>query len=899
MPTDNFSQGDGNTVIQARNIHGDVVLTGGRDESVPGGLPSSTAVFTGRVREIDALSAAVTASEASETTTIHTIDGMAGVGKTAFVLRASRLLRERFPDGLFFVHLYGHSPGRRPLEPGEALLSLLVGSGVAPKNIPEDTEARSSLWRRRTENKKTIVILDDASGSAQVRPLLPGEGGSLVLVTSRTRMSGLSGADPLTLSPLPTEEAVRLFTGLSRRSKPDETDDVRELVSLCGHLPLAVGIMAGRLAHRPVWRVRDLVDDLSSAKDLVRAIRTEDVSVTAALDLSFDVLSEDAKGFLLLLSLHPCAEFDVRSAAAAAGVDADTARDRLSDLYDRHLILETSRERYRFHDLVAEHLRAKTLSALPPESGQQTATRVLDHLLTTAHAADAILHGARAVPPPSGVVPPAASSAFDSSTRARSWLRAELTNLRTATRYAAENDLIDHALGLPRVLSFFLWQEDLLAIDRELHEIAVEAAERAEDELATGRALIALGRVRTSLGRLEEGDSDQRRALDIFEKLGEPRGATAALMQRGLNERLRGRLSRALDDLTRAREGYERLGDLRKAAKAINHIGVVHTRSGLFSEAVEIHEKALSIFRNLDDRLGIGITLNYLGIARLYVLEYRQAIREFEEARDIYSELGNHREFVKSVRNTGAAKLMIDQYPEAITELTWALQEYRKFGNRYGEANALHYLGSARGASGDFAGGAEDLSESASIFEELKSLSGQASALSKLGILREAAGDHSEAALILARTLELFSERVSPQREMDTRAALGSARAALGDRTGAFADLERALDLARRVGSRREESRILHRLGHVHLGIDDVPSARRAFDDALAIARELSLPLEESLAVEGLGQCLRDQGRTAEAREHLERALTYLSSIGSVHASRVETALAGLDGSGG
>ncbi|QUX24937.1 MULTISPECIES: ATP-binding protein [Nocardiopsis] len=897
MPADNFSQGDRNTIIQARSIHGGVLLASGSGQSTSGGLPSSTPVFTGRTEEIEALTAAAAASEDSGTTIIHTIDGMAGVGKTAFALRVARLLKDRFPDGALYAQLHGHSPERRPAEPGDALLSLLVGAGIPLEQIPEDVEARSALWRRRTEGKRMLVILDDAAGSAQVRPLVPGEGGSLVLVTSRIRMSGLAGATPLTLSPLSAKEAALLFTGLSRRADTEEAEDVDELVHLCGHLPLAVGIMAGRLAHRPSWRVRDLVDDLVSAKNRVRAIRTEDVSVAAALDLSFDSLPGDVQRFLLLLSFHPCSEFDVHSAAAATGLDPDTARNNLSTLYDRHLILEATRERYNFHDLISEHLKIRALNSLSSASRQQTIKRTLDYFLATAHAADAILYEGRSISPLPGVVLAETLSEFISPGQARSWLRSELENLRTATRRAIEQNLNDHALGLPRVLSFFLWQEGFLGVDRELQEIAVLAAERLGNELALGNALTALGRVQTSLGYTEAGDADQRRAHTIFKSLGNPRGIANTLMQRGLNERMRGRFSRALDYLNQAKEGYERIGDIGKSAKTINHIGVVQRRSGLFPDAVKSHEKALFLFRSLSDRLGIAISLNYLGGARTDILGYQDSILELQEAREIYAELGNHREFVNTVRSIGEVKYLTEDYPGAIADLSWSLQEYRELGNRLGEANALHYLGSVKCDTGDFLSGTTDLRESANIFEDLQAVSGMACALSKLGILHETSGEYDEAISVLSATFNIFNERISPQREAETRAALGSAQAALGDHASALENLEHALSITRRIGSRREEARFLYRLGRVHLGSGDVPCARQAFDGALTTAVEHSLPLEKSLALEGLGRCLHEEGRTTEAREHLERALTHLSSIGSVHASRVEAALSMGEGS--
>ena len=181
-------------------------------------LPRDTAAFTGRTRELDRLVAAVCGTAAAGGVIgIHAVDGMAGIGKTAFAVHAAHQLAARFPDGQIFLRLHAHTAGQRPVDPAEALATLLLTTGVAPQQIPPGLEARSAAWRGHLAGKKVLLVLDDAAGSDQVRPLLPGAAGCLVLVTSRRRLTALEEAAPISLGTLPPGEAADLFVRLAAR----------------------------------------------------------------------------------------------------------------------------------------------------------------------------------------------------------------------------------------------------------------------------------------------------------------------------------------------------------------------------------------------------------------------------------------------------------------------------------------------------------------------------------------------------------------------------------------------------------------------------------------------------------------------------------------------------------
>ena len=222
-------------------------------------LPRDIASFTGREPELRQLTGAVTAAGSpGGVVSIHAIGGMAGIGKTALAVHAAHRLASRFPGGQIFLPLHGHTPGHPPVVPEDALASLLLTTGVPAVQIPPGLEARMALWRDRLAGKQLLLVLDDAASSEQVRPLLPGGGGSLVLVTSRRHLSALEDATAVSLDTLPPDEAARLLVRLSGRAglSPDDPA-VAEIIGLTGRRTGLSAGPAGADGHRePVRRRR-------------------------------------------------------------------------------------------------------------------------------------------------------------------------------------------------------------------------------------------------------------------------------------------------------------------------------------------------------------------------------------------------------------------------------------------------------------------------------------------------------------------------------------------------------------------------------------------------------------------------------------------------------------------
>src|SRR5690348_17205563 len=345
--------------------------TAGAFAAATRGLPRDLAAFTGRQAELAQLMGTLTTVAAGDGGAgICAVDGMAGIGKTTFAVHAAHRLAGTFPDGQFFLPLHAHTAGHRPVDPADALASLLLTAGVPAAAIPPGLEARAGRWRDQLAGKKILLVLDDAAGHEQVRPLLPGTASSLVLVTSRRRLTALEDAAVISLDTLPPGEAAPLLARLAARHGLRAGDAaVGEITGLCGYLPLAIGMLARQLRHHPAWTPGELAADLAVARDRLALMHAENLSVGAAFGLSYADLTPGQRRLFRRLGLHPGPDIDAYAAAALDGTTLAAARCGLEGLYDQHLLTEPAPGRYQLLDLIREYARALAAQDDPAESG--------------------------------------------------------------------------------------------------------------------------------------------------------------------------------------------------------------------------------------------------------------------------------------------------------------------------------------------------------------------------------------------------------------------------------------------------------------------------------------------------------------------------------------------------
>lgn len=329
------------------------VMTGRND------LPADIADFRGRQEEIRILKSVVGRSRTA--LPICAIDGMGGVGKTTLALHAAHALADRHPDACLFLDLHGHSPDRRPLTSAEALGHLLSAVGCAARDIPADQDERAATWRAALAERRVLLVLDDAVGPQQIRPLLPGAPSCCVIVTSRRRLIGLPATRVISLGTLPPAESVELLASIAGLERvAAEPDAAADTARLCGHLPLALRIAASRLRSRPAWTVAHLARRLADERERIEELNRDVSGVAATFTTSFEELPEPARKTLVksgLLPLLPGRTFDVQLAAAAAGQDVAATEEALEYLVDMHLVEPDTPGRYRLHELVRALVR--------------------------------------------------------------------------------------------------------------------------------------------------------------------------------------------------------------------------------------------------------------------------------------------------------------------------------------------------------------------------------------------------------------------------------------------------------------------------------------------------------------------------------------------------------------
>jgi DNA-binding SARP family transcriptional activator len=776
--------------------------------TVPGGvaaatrtLPRDLASFTGREQELGALVAA--AAGAGGVVGIHAIGGMAGVGKTAFAVHAAHRLAERFPAGQIFLPLHGHSPGQQPVDPADALASLLLTAGVPAAQIPSGLQERMALWRDRLAEKQLLLILDDAASSDQVRPLLPGAGRSLVLVTSRRRLSALDDAATISLDTLPPGEAAALLVRLAGRAGLRPADPpVGEITRLCGYLPLAIGMVARQLHHHPAWTPAGRAAELAAAADRLELMATENVSVAAAFDLSYANLTSDQQRLFRRLGLHPGPDIDGYAAAALDGTGMAAARRGLEVLYDRYLLTEPAPGRYRMHDLIRAHARALAEWDEPEGDRDQATARLLDYYQHTAARADTLIaRQARPGPAPADGAVPAAVPPLADREQALAWARAERASLLACLDQATATGQHAQIITLTADLAGLLRSDGPWAEAITRHTTAVQAAQHLGDRLGLAGALTDLGAVRLLTDEYPAAARALEQALGIYRDLGDRVGQANALLSLGGVRRMTGDYPAAARALKQALGICRAVGDRVGQANALNNLGDVRRMTGDYPAAAPAQEQALGIYRDLGDRAGQANALLSLGDVRRATGQYPAAARALEQALGIYRDLGDRVGQANALLSLGDVRRATGQYPAAAQALEQALAICRALGSRLGQANALYYLGDIWLATGQYPAAAQALAQALGIYRDLGDRGAEATALNEIGMLHRVGSDLTQAEGCHQQALELARAIGSSWDEAHALAGLGRCALAAGHADKATDRLRQALEIFQRTGA--------------------------------------------------------------------------------------------------
>ena len=730
-------------------------------------LPRDIRNFIGREPDLTALMAA---TQDGGVVGIYAIDGMAGVGKTTLAVHAAHMLAGQFPDGQIFLQLHAHTAGHRPVDPIDALASLLLTVGVRAHQIPPGLPERASLWRSYLTGKRVLLLLDDAAGHEQVRPLLPATPGSLVLVTSRRHLAALDDAMSFCLNVLPDEDAATMLIRLADRPDLDPADPaVGTINELCGSLPLAIAMLARHLHHRPAWTIAGLADYLAAARDTLELMHAENLSITAAFDLSYQDLTPDQQRLFRRLGLHPGTDIDSYAAAALDDTSLSAARRGLDELFDHHLVTEPVTGRYRMHDLIRRH--ARTLAEADNADDNDAATRrLIDYYVSAVTAAGRHFNRGAAVTASLPVMLPELPARADAAT----WMEAERANLHAVADLAALQRWSDPGIKIVAGMSDFLRTRGHWTQMKVLHMTARETARQAGNRRGEIDALTSLGHIQRLTGEYRAAATTLAEARAISLATQDREGEANVLVVLGVLQRLTVDFPTAIATLTRALQLQDGTGGRAGQTDALNELGNIRRLSGDYAAATECHERALKLSLELGDRLGQADSLRYLGRA--------------------------HHE-------SGDRAPVGPLYEEALTL-------YRELDDRAGYGHALNYVGIAQRAAGDEGAADQTQKEALAVYRELGHRLGQAEALNNLGELHiwSAPADaraYHEQALEVARAMPALFE--------EARALEGIGASHLKDPEADYAGpgLHQALEIYRRLGAERARQ-VERMLGEVY-----------------------------------------------------------------------------------
>ena len=667
---------------------------------VPAQIPRDTAGFVGREGELSQLDTLL--SESNGKAPIAAVVGTAGVGKTAVTVRWAHRVKDRFPDGQLHVDLRGYGPDH-PMSPEDALAAFLRALGVDGASIPQDPTERAARFRTVVDRKKMLILLDNARSAVQVRPLLPGSSGCVVVVTSRDSLGGLvarEGARRVCLDRMPVGEAHRLLTELlGDTGDPEAT---ARLIEHCARLPLALRIAAERIREHPhhlAALVAELADE-QARLDLLDSGNDPDTSVRAVFFSSYRNLDPETARLFRLFGVHPGHDIDAHSLTAlAGGSDPRTTRRHLDTLARAHLVDETADRRYVLHDLLATYAAELTETTDTPAMRTAALTRLLDYYLHTAAQAVRLVNPSEVEPPDaagSRVTATPDLSTYDTAIR---WLNTERANLVRAAE-AATPDLPAYTTKLSRVLSGYLDIDICLDDVRRLQTTALDIARERGDLVTEGIALRSFGLMHMFAHQFDEAARHFEESLALHEKAGTRVYQATTLSHLGVLCGFAGRVQDAMRHLRRSADLFAELGHRLMAQWPLTNLGQLHLRQAQPESALHYLRQAFTITNEHDYPPGQFLTSYALAGAYRDTGRYSDALDHAHQALNIARSSRFSMHEVTTLYRLGTIHLRLGNHRTARQHHSEALARASNFADTQLAAMALNGLAETSAAEG-------------------------------------------------------------------------------------------------------------------------------------------------------------------------------------------------------
>ncbi|MEV1070103.1 BTAD domain-containing putative transcriptional regulator [Streptomyces sp. NPDC050263] len=826
------------------------------ERPVPRQLPPTPRRFVGRSRELERLDSCLHTAEP-----LAVIVGPAGVGKSALALNWAHRAADRFPDGQLFLDMRGFD-NAEPMTPEEALPLLLQGLGCAPRDIPLGAEAQTALYRTLLADRRVLVVLDDVADASYVRRLLPASAGSLTLVTSRDKLSGLvtlDGAFRVSCDVLDSAAALELISGaVGAEAVAADPEAAARLVELCDHLPLALCVAGSWIGDRP-GSIRAYVRDLADRGRLARlhVEGEESVAVRAALDLSYGVLPEEARRAFRSLGVLPGTGRSVPAAAAAAGTDERSLADLLRLAQRVHLLRDVEYGRPAWHDLVHEYARDRTAAEDAAEERAAAVTRTLDHYLQSVvnAAATVGLYVMRNRP---DAVEGSLPREFGTTEEAYAWFDGEWDDIAAAIGHAAEHGPAPYVWWLVDALQDLFHHRRPLSDWMRLATLAREVAARGGDDVGQASMCLSLGSARWRNGDLRGALAEYEEAEELARRAGWTYGEAGSLQGKGVTLKLLGELHRALPCYDRALALYRTLGNVRNEeimlintaslnltlgrldaaeeaactaldligdtahhnrAMALVNLALVRQKQARFDEATAALRTCFLVSRDAGSTYTEAVALEALGRVRADAGRDDRALLAYEDALAVSRRVENRNCQVDSLVGIASVKLRAGRAEETAEHLDAAFEIAERTGHRAGLVEVL--LGRA-----DLARAQERPAEALDCLERAEGLAADGNPLTLPRVHLTAAltlldtGSAARAGAEATRAAALA--HASGQRLVHARAvaALGTAHEARGDAGAAHTARAEAESLYRSIGHRPEPGAPLPHHRHQELPPD-------------------------------------------------------------------------------
>ncbi|GAB2791465.1 AfsR/SARP family transcriptional regulator [Amycolatopsis magusensis] len=742
-----------------------VRLAGAPATPTPAELPPDIADFTGRDDEVAELIEVLTGPRPG-TVAMAGIAGLGGLGKTTLAVHVAHRIAGRFPDGQLHADLRGASAD--PVRPEDVLSRFLFALGISGTGIPDSLDERVALFRSCLAGRRVLVLLDNVAGEEQVRPLLPGSPGTAVLLTGRVRLVGLEGASLLELDVLPSAQAMDLLSTIVGDERvQDDPDAAREIIRLCGRVPLAVRISAARLLSRRQWTLAHLAGVLGEERHRLDELVAGDLDVRAGFEMSYRMLPVGAQRAFRLAGLLDAPDFASWAVAALLDVPVRQAEREIEALVDAHLLNltgadETGRLRYRFHDLIRLYAREQARREDTETERRAALARALGAWLALAEAAAehvpgpcyALMHSEA----PRWRLPAAVSGPLLADPMA--WFGAEHAALMTGVAQACEARLTQLAWDLAGSTETYLnvrgvydgWQrmhEQALALCRETGDKRGEAVlTRGLLEVTTWSSPAGAGPAMTRMR------ADASQLLDLFTTLDDPAGTSDALATLAWSMTAGGNRAQALalaERALRTAAGADYLGG---QARAYHVMAIIHGEDNP-EGAHEVLLQGMKIAGALGNAHYTTTITQFLGAAKSFCGDTAGGQELLESSLEMARRL-NYR-YLETFSLLYLSKLFAvigDERARATAELTLAYSEDGNFGHYL--ADALSVLGQLDLAEGDLPAAIATLERSVRVWRTRGSIPYLARTLRALGDAHSAAGDHRTARAVWEEARELF-----------------------------------------------------------------------------------------------------------------------------------------------